>query len=60
VATDPIVEEVRRIRHQIERECQENAQQYYEHVKAFQRKMGERLVCRKPKPLTVKPQKKTS
>ncbi|MBI2952002.1 hypothetical protein HYY27_07905 [bacterium] len=56
---DPIVEEIRDIRHKIDRECQENPEKYYEHVKDFQQKLGARLVCRKPTPLTVVLQKKT-
>ncbi|MFQ6093384.1 MAG: hypothetical protein ACE5OR_12065 [bacterium] len=59
MGTDPIVEEVRKIRHQIDRETQKNSETYYEHVRDFQRKLGARLVCRKPRPLTVGLQKQT-
>jgi hypothetical protein len=57
--TDPIVEEVRNIRHEIDRECQGDPEKYYEHVKDFQQKLGARLVRRKPNLLPVIPQKKT-
>ena len=48
---DAIVEEVRRIRHEIERECQRNPDKLFEHFQTSQRKLGNRLVCRSPNPL---------
>jgi len=51
---DHIVEEVRRIRHKIEDECQNNAQKYYEHMKQLQEKYRERLVQRKSQPALKK------
>ena len=57
--TDPIVEEVRTIRHQIDRECEVNPAAYYEHVKDFQQKLRARLICLKPRCLTVGPQRQT-
>ena len=55
--TDPIVEEVRTIRHQIDRECEMDPGTYYEHVKDFQQNFRARLVCLRPRPLSVSPQK---
>jgi hypothetical protein len=51
---DTIVEEVRRIRHEIEHECQEDPDKLFEYYQASQRKFGERLVHRKPKFLKLK------
>ncbi len=48
---DPIVEEVRAIRHQLERETQQDAELYYQRLKTLQEKFSGRLVCRQPKPL---------
>jgi len=54
---DPIVQEVRDIRHRIEKECHQDPEKYYRHLKSLQEKLGERLVCRKPNPLPVAKQK---
>ncbi|MBL7177225.1 MAG: hypothetical protein ISS66_15485 [Desulfobacteraceae bacterium] len=54
---DPIVQEVRNIRHQIEKECHQDPEKYYQHLKSLQEKLSERLVCRKPNPLPVAKQK---
>ncbi len=56
---DPIVEEVRNIRHEIDRECQGDPEKYYEHVKNFQQNFGARLVRRKPNLLPIIPQIQT-
>ena len=48
---DPIVEEVRAIRHQLERETQLDAELYYQRLKTLQEKFAGRLVRRQPKPL---------
>ena len=57
--TDPIVEEVRQIRHQIERQCQEDPEEFYKYLIACQKKLVGRLVCRRPKPLVTVEQTKT-
>lgn len=51
---DPIVEEVRRIRREIEAECQDDAQKFYEHLQELQERYGKRLVRRAPRPSTGK------
>ena len=35
---EPILKEIRRIRHEIEEECHNDAQKYYEHIQELQRK----------------------
>jgi hypothetical protein len=50
MSRDPIIEEVRQIRHKIEAECEDDAQKYYEHIQHVQEKYMNRLVQRKPKP----------
>jgi len=47
---DIIVEEVRKIRRQIEQEYDQDTEKYLEHVYAEQKKHGSKLVRRKPKP----------
>jgi hypothetical protein len=54
---DPIVQEVRDIRYQIEKECQQDPEKYYKHLKSVQERFSDRLVCRKPNPLPVVKQK---
>ncbi len=48
---DPIVEELRQIRRQIEQECQNDADLYYAHLLEVQKLHAARLVCGAPKPL---------
>ena len=48
---DPIVREIREIRHEIERECRNDAKIFYERLIAAQQKLEGRLVCREPKAL---------
>jgi hypothetical protein len=48
---DPIVEEVRAIRHQLERETQRDPELYYQRLRTLQEEFSGRLVCRQPKPL---------
>lgn len=48
---DVIVEETRRIKHQIEQEFDHDAAKYLEHVYEAQKQHGSRLVRRQPKPL---------
>ncbi len=45
-----ILKEIRRIRHEIEAECQNDPQKYYEHIQQVQKKYSNRLVRFKPKP----------
>ena len=46
----PILEEIRKIRRQIEAACQDDPQKYYEHIQQVQSKYRNRLVRFKPKP----------
>jgi hypothetical protein len=54
---DQIVKEVREIRHQIDKECGQNPEKYYQHLQKLQKELTHRLVCRRPKPLPVPMQK---
>jgi hypothetical protein len=47
---ETILKEVRRIRHEIEAECQNDPQKYYEHIQQVQKQYSNRLVRFKPKP----------
>ena len=47
---EPILKEIRRIRHEIEAECQNDPQKYYEHIQQVQKQYDNRLVRFKPKP----------
>ncbi len=53
---DPIVEEVRRIRHKIEAGCQNDPHKYYEHLEQVQAQYRKRLVRRKPQPALTEQQ----
>ncbi len=48
---DPIVEQVREIRHQVEREAHQDPELYYQRLRKLQETFARRLVCRQPKPL---------
>ena len=48
---DLIVEEVRKIRHEIEQEYDQSMEKYLEHIYTEQKKHGNNLVRRRPKPL---------
>jgi hypothetical protein len=50
---DPIVEQVRRVRKEIEEENQQDPELLYQHLKKIQERFSDRLVCRKPKPLVA-------
>lgn len=50
MSQDPIIDEVREIRHKIETECENDAQKYFEHIQEIQEKYRHRLVRREPKP----------
>lgn len=45
---DPIIKEIRKIRHDIETEYQNDSQKYYEHLEQLQKKYQDRIVRRKP------------
>lgn len=49
MVTDPIVQEVREIRHQIEQEYCDKPRRYYEHLKEMQQRLGVKLVHRAPR-----------
>ena len=48
---DIIVEEIRKIRHEIEQEYGQDIQKYLEHIYEVQKIHGSKLVRRQPKPL---------
>ena len=50
---DPIVEEVRGIRLQLEAEARQDGEQLYRRLRALQDTLSERLVAHQPKRLTV-------
>lgn len=47
---EPIIDEIRKIRNEIEAECQNDPQKYYEHLQEIQKKYSSRLVSFRPKP----------
>jgi len=47
---EPILKEIRRIRHEIEAECKNDSQKYFEHIQQIQKQYSNRLVRFKPKP----------
>jgi hypothetical protein len=59
VIDDPIVNEVREIRREIDLKYQNDPGKYLEHLKSIQKKYGERLVRRKPKALFTGKSKET-
>ena len=54
---DPIIEELRKIRSEIEKECNDDPEQYYRHILEFQKNLKGDLVRRKPKPAIQKTQR---
>lgn len=58
MTNDPIVKEVRKIRQEIERECQQDPEKYYQRLKSLQEKFVGRTVCRQPKHLVTSGQRK--
>lgn len=48
---EPILKEIRRIRHEIETECQNDPQKYYEHIQEIQKQYSNKLVRFKPQPV---------
>ncbi len=59
MGTDPIVRQVRQIRHGIDRECQNDSEAYYRLLLGWQQKVAERLVHRQPRLLATTRRKKT-
>jgi hypothetical protein len=51
---DPIVNEIREIRHKIECECKGGAEAFYQWLIASQQKLVECLIRRQPKKMSVK------
>ncbi len=51
---DPIIAEIRRIRHEIEAECLNDAQKYYEHLQKIQQQYTGRVIRRAPRPALKK------
>jgi hypothetical protein len=51
--SDPIVDEVRRVRHEIERKCGSDPEAFYRHLRKIQQSLGARVVCRKPRRLAI-------
>jgi len=49
---DPIITEIRKIRHQIEADCKNNPDKYFERLQKIQQDR-KKLVRRKPKPRLV-------
>ncbi len=47
---DPIIEELRKIRHTLEESCDNDPEKYYLYLLEIQNKYRDRLVRRKPKP----------
>ena len=47
---DPIIEELRQIRREIEKSCENDSEKFYLHLLEVQDKYRDRLVQRKPKP----------
>jgi hypothetical protein len=58
--TDPIVEQVRQVRKQIEDENQRDPEFFYQYLKRIQERFSDRLVCRQPKPLGIRRKKKVA
>lgn len=59
MAIDPIIRQVRQIRHAIDRECQQDPERYYRLLQGWQQKLTGRLVRRQPRPLATARRKKT-
>lgn len=51
--SDPLVEEVRQIRRDIEGKCQDNPEAFYQHILEVQQSIKKQLICREPKPALV-------
>ena len=51
--SDPIVDEVRRVRRDIQRDFGSDGESFYRHLRRAQRPLGDRVVCRRPRRLTT-------
>jgi len=51
---DPIVEEVRQVRHEIEADCENDPHKFYEHIRKMQETYRNQLIQRTPKPALKK------
>lgn len=51
---DPIIGEVREVRHQIESDCENDPHKFFEYIQEVQENYRNRLVQRKPKPALKK------
>jgi hypothetical protein len=58
--SDPIIDEVRRIRAEIMSQYGNDPDAYYRHLRRAQKAHGDRLVSFKPKPLVTPTVKKTA
>jgi hypothetical protein len=59
--SDPIVDEVRHVRREIERKLGSDREAFYRHVRKVQKAFGNRVVCRKPRRLvTAVPKERVS
>lgn len=50
MSVDPIFEEIRKTRHEIEKQCQDDPGVYYRHLLEIQKQYRDRLVRRQPQP----------
>jgi hypothetical protein len=58
--TDPIVEQVRQVRRQIEDENQQDPELFYQYLKKIQEPLSDRLVRCQPKPLATTTKKRVA
>jgi hypothetical protein len=58
--TDPIVQQVRQVRREIEDENKQDPELYYQCLKKLQKTLTSRLVCREPKPLPTTMKKRVA
>ena len=49
--SDLIVDEVRRVHQEIERKLGSDREAFFRHMCKFQKTLGNRVVCRKPRPV---------
>ena len=59
MAIDPIVEQVRDIRKEIDRETQNDPERYFQAMVTWQKKLLGRVVRRKPRPLATAARRKS-
>ena len=59
MATDPIIQQVRDIRKDIDRETQNDPERYFQTMMTWQKKLLGRIVRRKPRPLATAAKRKT-